>query len=149
MAYNYYGLVWLNGVFSSQSTLFQANLPEIKPHQTASSHDKPKNFIPLFPDAHFSLGLNPSMLPSLKLPGVPIRRFILALPGDGRPICDEAGEVAFQSAGVGLGSLRLGVYICQPLVQYYPKLPYTNGYACLCHFQNMITVDVCTCTSLQ
>jgi hypothetical protein len=72
----------------------------------------------------FSLGLNTStMLPSLKLPGVPRRRFVLALLGD--QSATKGVEVAFHSAGVRLGSLR--VYICLSLVQYYPKSPYTDG----------------------
>jgi hypothetical protein len=82
------------------------------------------------------------MLPSLKLPGVPRHRFVLALPGD--QSATKGWEVAFQSAGVGPASLRLGVYICQSLVQYYPKLLYTNGDAASAIFQNMITVNVCT-----
>ena len=48
------------------------------------------------------------MLPSLKLPGVPRRRFVLALPGD--QTATKGGEVAFQSASLRLGSDHLSLF---------------------------------------
>lgn len=65
--------------------------PALSPHSIVPGHLQRLCPWRLFArlKSDFGLGLNPSMLPYLKLPGVPIRRFILALSGDGRPICDE------------------------------------------------------------
>jgi len=63
----------------------------------------------------FSLGLNPSTFPSFKLLGVP----------------DAASSWHFRATNLRrrVGKSPFFEFICLPLVQCYPKLPYTNRYA--------------------